>query len=96
VLQSVAVCCIVLQCVAVGGGHFEVCVKCVIRVLRCVEMCLSVLQCVAVCCSVVQKEVASSRCVISVLQCVEMCFSMLQFVAVLQCVATGGGNFRGR
>jgi len=40
---SVAVCCIMLQCVAV---------RC--SALQCVAVCCSVLQCAAVCCSVLQ------------------------------------------
>ena len=64
-LQRIAVCCSLLQCVAVshdvamcmrylscinyGGGR-----QGIISVLECVEVCCSVLQCAAVCCSVLQ------------------------------------------
>jgi len=77
-LQCVAVCCSVLQCVAVW---FEVDLMC----------CSSVLQCVAVCCSVVCGRSNSSPsflnqsdlCIVkSVLQCVAVCCSVLQCVAV--------------
>jgi len=47
VLQCVAVCCSVLQCVAVECMYL-------LSVLQCVAVCCSVLQCVAVCCSVLQ------------------------------------------
>ena len=71
-----AVCCSVLQCVAVAHNWRS----CERRALResakvsrlvaeqCVAVCCSVLQCVAVCCSV--------------LQCVAVCCSALQCVAV--------------
>jgi len=45
-LQCVAVCCSVLQCVAVW---FEVDLMCSCSVLQCVAVCCSVLQYVAVC-----------------------------------------------
>ena len=67
VLQCVAVCCSVLQCVAVLLQCVAVCysvLQCVAvrcSVLQCVAVCYSVLQCVAVCCSV--------------LQCVAVCWS---------------------
>jgi len=82
-LQCVAVCCSVLQyvavcCVAVCDKRTKfhlrfITERSLIRysVLQCVAVCCSVLQCVAVCCSV--------------LQCVAVCCSMLQCV-VLQCV----------
>jgi len=74
----VAVCCSVLQCVAVGKLVGFVCFN--LRscsVLQCVAVCVSVvcldppcvLQCVAVCCSV--------------LQCVAVCCSVLQCVLAL-------------
>ena len=87
----VAVCCGVLQCVAVWhrthnkrAGILCVC----LCVLQCVAVCCCVLQCVAVCCSVLQcdkgptaKErayyVYVSACY-SVLQCVAVCCSVLQ------------------
>ena len=43
-LQCVAVCCSVLQCVAV---RFEVDLMCYCSVMQCVAVCCSVLQCVA-------------------------------------------------
>jgi len=61
---SVALCCIVLQCVAMCCNVFVV-------VWQCVAVCCSVLQCVAVCCSVLQ--CAAVCC--SVLQCVAVCCS---------------------
>jgi len=50
VLQCVAVCCSVLQCLnsQVKEARGPV-------VLQCVAVCCSVLQCVAVCCSVLQR-----------------------------------------
>ena len=66
VLQCVAECCSVMQCVAVcldcvaaccnvlGLSRCLVCVACVAVCLTCVAVCCSVLQCVAVCCSVLQ------------------------------------------
>ena len=82
---SVAVCCNVLQCVAMCCSVFVV-VCC--SVLQCVAVCCSVLQCVAVCCSAVVSNDAGSVCC-SVLQFVAGCCNV--FVAVscsmLQCVA---------
>jgi len=83
VLQRVAACCSVLQCVAVCCSStysrereltFGECCS----VLQCVAVCCSVLQCVAVCCSVLQ--CAAVCC--SVLQCAAVCCSVLQRVAV--------------
>jgi len=55
VLQSVAVWCSVLPCVAVCGSILEcVAVRC--SVLPCVAACCSMLQCVAVCCSVLPRN----------------------------------------
>ena len=67
VLQCVAVCHIMLQCVTVCCS-----------VLQCVAVCYSVLQCVTVCCSVLQCVAA---CYI-VLQCVTVCCSVSQCNAV--------------
>jgi len=84
VLQCVAVCCSMLQCVAVRSVVAE---------------CCSVLQCVAVCCSVLQcplrQDVAKndSTCVCcvtaccSMLQCVAVCSIDAECCSVLQCVA---------
>jgi len=56
VLKCVAVCCSVLQCVAVSVRNrhrvLDLCVLCV------AIMCCSVLQCVVVCCSVLQRVAA--------------------------------------
>ena len=88
VLQCVALCCrmlqcvvvrsSVLQCVAVCGDMYEQCVAAHCSVLRCVAECCSVLQCVAV----------YSKCILNglregggasafKLQCVAMCCSVL-------------------
>jgi len=85
-IRSVAVCCSVLQCVAVWLNGSQVCVAVCCSVLqgeytqsiRSVAVCCSVLQCVAVCCSV--------------LQCVAVCCSVAEWLtsvccSVLQCVA---------
>jgi len=55
-LQCVAVCCSVLQCVALGalGKARVLSGRCVAVVLQCVAVCCSVLQCVVVCCRVLQ------------------------------------------
>jgi len=89
-LQCVAVCCSVLQCVAVP------CVA-VCGSVQCVAVCCSVFQCVAASCSALQYVAVCCRvlpCVAlcgSVRQCVAMCCSVLQCVAVCrsvsQCVA---------
>jgi len=47
-LQSVAVCCSVMQCIV---GCLAVCVVACLNILQGVAVCCSVLQCVAVCCS---------------------------------------------
>ena len=82
-LQCVAMCCSVLQCVAVCSAGA------VPRVLQCVVVCLNVLQCVTVCCSVFSRRSAS--CHTWMMQCVAVCCSALQCVAVcgnvLQCGA---------
>jgi len=59
VLQRVAVCCSMLQCVELvihDDTHYAFyiafCVSC--SMLQCVAVCCSVLQCVAVCCSALQ------------------------------------------
>jgi len=67
IYHTVAMCCSVLQCVAV---------RC--NVLLCVAMCCCALQCVAVRCNVLQR--VAVRC--SAVQCVAMCCSALQCVAV--------------
>jgi len=72
VLQSVAVGCSVLHCVAVciwlRRMQQDDVAKVCCSVLRCVAVCCSVLQCVAVCCSM--------------LQCAAVCCDGLQCVAV--------------
>jgi len=62
VLQFVAVCCNVLQCVSPSD----------ITVLQCVVVCCSVFQCVAVCCRVFQ--CVAVWC--SAVQCVALCCSV--------------------
>ena len=69
VSQRVAVCCSVLQCVAVCGWEeledvMSAECRCVSSVLQRVAMCCSMLQCVIVFCSVLQR---------GVLQCVAVC-----------------------
>jgi len=52
-LKCVAVCCSVLQCVAVVAVcDLNIVVSLDSRVLQCIAVCCSVLQCIAVCCSV--------------------------------------------
>jgi len=68
VLQRVAVCCSVLQCVAMLYFSAIQCEEDIHSTLFVTLVCCSVLQCVAVCCSV--------------LQCVAVCCSALQCVAV--------------
>jgi len=75
VLQRVAACCSVLQCVAVGLSWLKTLI--LIRCLQ-VGVCCSVLQHVAACCSVWQRVAACS----SVLQRVAVCCNVLQCVAV--------------
>jgi len=57
VLQRVAVCCSVWQCV---WHHVSVCCS----VLQCLTECCSVLQCVAVCCSVLQCVPVDEACMV--------------------------------
>ena len=89
----VAVCCSVLQCVAVTWImhtaahcntllHVAVTRDSFVSHYPCVAVCCSVLQCVAVCCSVLQCVAVCC----SVLQCVAVCCSVLQCVAVCCCV----------
>ena len=88
-LQHVAVCYMVLQCIAVSdpaaGARWDVCTS----VLHCVAVCCSVLQRVAACCSVLQCVAASDTvtgtrwdvCTLRVCTlCV--CCSVLQYMAV--------------
>jgi len=97
VLQC-AVCCSVLQCVAVSVAMSSgqpkkrqgLCtpIAPIYSVLQCVAVCCSVLQCVAVYCSVLQ--CVSLRVVECLVVCVAVCCSVLQCTAVccsvLQCV----------
>jgi len=89
ILSGVAVCCSVLQCVALIYGYstcvyvkmLRVCVcRGLYHMLQFVEVCCSVLQCVAVCCSVL--HVCVCRRLYRVLQFVEVCCSVWQCVAV--------------
>jgi len=79
VLQCVAICCSVLQSVAVLSVKMHWSVPAYLRaavcciVLYCVEVCCIVLQCVAVCCSVLQRVVVCC----SVLQRVVVCCSAI-------------------
>jgi len=87
VLQCVAVCCSVLQCVAV---LFEANATHRNSMVQRVAVCYSVLQCVAVCFSVFQCVAPCLRleCVgvcWSVLQCFTVCCSVLQFVRRHMC-----------
>jgi len=89
-LQRFAVCCSVLQCVAVHDSLRVSCLRvmCVsltgshvavyCRALQCVALCCSVLQCVAVCCSVLQCVAGCCR----LFQGVAGCCRVLQSVAV--------------
>ena len=82
-LQCVAVCCSVLQCVAkvmTCMEFFHVYIRAVCcSVLQCVAVCCSVLKCVAVCCKGNDTHGVSSyihtHCV---LQCVAGCCSVLK------------------
>ena len=53
-LQSVAVCCSVLQCVADMRTLIQIQLTVGFEGGKCIAVCCSVLQCVAVCCSVLQ------------------------------------------
>jgi len=75
VLQCVAVCCSMLQLVAVLFSEM------VLSSSKCVLQCVVVrnlMQCVAVCCSMLQYVAVCC----SVLQCDTMCCSVMQCVAV--------------
>jgi len=77
VLQSVAECCRVLQCVRHRAVFFVMSLLCVAAccgVLQCAAVCCSVVQHVAVCCSMYDVELS--------LWCVAMCCSVLQRVAM--------------
>ena len=89
-VDCVAVCCSVLQCVAVYRWPLFVCHHKWLGLshwVECVAVCCNMLQCVAVCCMVLQG--VKVRC--SVLQCVAVSCSVLQCVSMrcsaLQCVA---------
>jgi len=88
---TVAVCCIVLQCVAVRCRVLQsfqsLSSQIVLALLQCVAVCCRVLQCVAVCCRVLQCVAESSKCVFadstgavvkccSVLHCSALCCSV--------------------
>jgi len=96
-LQCVAVCCSVLQCILSLKADVQT-YNDVAKIFRCVAVCCSVLQRVAVCCSVLQcVAVCCSACCLSklmfrviitvprfsgVLQRVVVCCSVLQCFAV--------------
>ena len=92
VLQCVAVCCSVLQCVVVpvGGNSHVAWVAVFCSVLQCVAVCCRVLQCVVVPVGG-NSHVACVAVCCRVLQCVTVCCRVLQSVAVccsvLQCLA---------
>ena len=64
-LQCIAVCCFVLQCIAVYCSVLQ-CIAVCCFVLQCIAVYCSVLQCIAVCCSVLQYIAVCC----SVVQCV--------------------------
>jgi len=69
VLQSIAVCCSVLHCLAMSCRACRLLrISTLPSVVQSIAVCCSILQCVAVCCSI--------------LQCVAVCCSILQCVAV--------------
>ena len=96
-LQCVAVCCSVSQCVQCVVTTFvatdsadvvttlQVCVALCCSALLCVAVCCNVLQCVALCCSVLQCVAVCC----SVLQCVAVCCSVLQCVVFRGCIYCG-------
>jgi len=76
-LHCVAVCCSVLQYVAICSY------------VECVSVCFSVFQCVSVCFSVLQSHTVSQMLGSAshrYLQCVTVCYSVLQCVAVPYCI----------
>jgi len=91
VLRCVAVCCSVLQYVAVNvlckmtrELMYMYCAAVrgsVLQMLQCAAMCCNVLQCVAVCCSVLQ-YVADTAVCCSELQYAAVCCSVLQCSAL--------------
>jgi len=80
VLQSVAVCCSLLQCVAECFSVLQSVSVCC-RVFQCVAECFSVLQSVSVCCSVGVWDTRRSHTPYHMC-CDYMCCSVLQHVAV--------------
>jgi len=95
VLQRVAACCSVLQCVAerqcesvvmvvLLGGGFQQCGAACCSVLQHVAACCSVLQCVATCCSV---SVRVCRHRLPSRGMLQECVAVLQCRSALQCVA---------
>ena len=93
-LQRVAACCSVVQCVVVGAARVE-------RLRTMVFYWCSVFQCVAVCCSVLQRSAvccgggsvsgAAENNSIVVVQCVAECCSVLQRIAVCCGGRSAGG-----
>jgi len=104
VQQRVAVCCSVLQCVAVRCGCILlvsvlikfVCCNALQCVVQCAAVCCSMLQCVAAVFSLYLCEELQPAVCCNVLQCVAMRCNVLQCVAtccnVLQCVAVCCSN----
>ena len=78
VLQYVAVCCRVLQCVVVGILRHRV----PIRLAHSVAVCCSVLQCTAECCSVLQCVVLCCSPLPHATSTRSVCCSMLQYMSV--------------
>ena len=78
-LQRVAACCSVLQCVVFGClnelflDHLVCC-----SVLQCAAACCSMLQCVTACCSVLRLVALTNRSLI--VYCVAVCCSVLRRV----------------
>jgi len=101
VLQRVAACCSVLQCVAVGvvvcvavciAVCVAVCCSCslcprrgALAALQCVAACCSVLQHVAVCCSVLQCVAVFVAVLLATLQCVAACCSVCRSLCCSMC-----------
>jgi len=83
VLQSVAVCCSLIEIDRLSDTESS-------HVLQCVAVCCSVLHCVAVRCRVLQCVAVLLKSNVSLIGSHHMCCSVLQRVAVccvLQCVA---------
>jgi len=80
VLQCVAVCCVVLQCVCVKVKHSNEGLMACCGVLRCVTVCYGVFS-VSQCVKVEHSNEGLMECC-GVLRCIAVCCSVLQCVAV--------------